>query len=288
MQQQRMMIVGAGLMGTGIAAVAARAGYRVALADRTEQDVELSKQRLAKSLSQLQKKHGLTREETLTIEERISFTTRLSDGHDAELVIEAVSEHLQVKQSVFKELDQAIHREAVLASNTSTLSIAAIGSVTSRPDRVIGMHFFSPVPMMDLLELIPSLNTSEATIDFAQRVGEKLGKQRILAQDTSGFIVNRLLVPMLNEAAYLVMEGNEPEDVDKGLTLGANHPIGPLRLADNVGIDIALAAIESLYDGFGDSKYRPCPLLKRMVEAGRLGKKTGRGFYTYEPKPKPF
>lgn len=281
MQNDHIMIVGAGLMGTGIAAVAARSGYRITLADRTERDVEMGKQRLAKSLSQLQKKYGLTREDTQQFGDQITFTTRLLDGKDAALVIEAVPENLQLKQSVFRELDLAIHQDAVLASNTSTLSIAAIGSVTNRPDKVIGMHFFSPVPMMDLLELIPSMNTSEATIEYAQQVGEKLGKQRILAQDTSGFIVNRLLVPMLNEAAYLVMEGNKPEDVDKGLVLGANHPIGPLRLADSVGIDIALAAIESLYDGFGDSKYRPCPLLKRMVEAGRLGKKTGVGFYNY-------
>lgn len=282
MYNDHIMIVGAGLMGTGIAAVAARAGYRITLADRTEQDVEQGKRRLAKSFYQLQKKYGLTDEMLPQIEERITFTTRLKDGKNSDLVIEAVPENMQMKQSVFKELDLAIHKDAVLASNTSTLSIAAIGSVTNRPDKVIGMHFFSPVPMMDLLELIPSMNTSEATIDFAHEVGEKLGKQRIMAQDTSGFIVNRLLVPMLNEAAYLVMEGNKPEDVDKGLMLGANHPIGPLRLADSVGIDIALAAIESLYNGFGDSKYRPCPLLKRMVEAGRLGKKSGIGFYKYE------
>ncbi len=213
--------------------------------------------------------------------ERIQFTTQLSDGKSANLVIEAVPEKLAIKQDLFRQLDQIVQAEAILASNTSSLSIAAIGSVTKRPDKVIGMHFFSPVPNMKLLELVKSIITSEETVQIAEQIGKKIGKETIIAPDYPGFIVNRVLVPMMNEAAFLVMEGNDPEEVDRGLMLGANHPMGPLRLADYCGLDVTLFTLESLYEGFNDPKYRPCPLLKRMVEAGMLGKKSGRGFYQY-------
>lgn len=178
-------------------------------------------------------------------------------------------------------LDEIVQPNAVLASNTSSLSIAAIGSVTKRPEKVIGLHFFSPVPIMRLLEIVTSIETSEETLKRAQQYGKEIHKETVIAQDYPGFIVNRILLPMMNEAAYLVMEGTAPEEVDRGLMLGANHPIGPLRLADQCGLDTTLYALESLYDGFSDSKYRPCPLLKRMVEAGHLGRKSGKGFYEY-------
>ena len=171
--------------------------------------------------------------------------------------------------------------DAIMASNTSSLSIAAMSSATQRPAQLVGLHFFSPVPIMQLLEIVVSINTSKETVEWAKNFGETLKKQTIVANDYPGFTVNRVLVPMLNEAAFLVMEGNDPADVDKGLMLGANHPIGPLKLADMVGVDVLLFTLESLYEGFNDSKYRPCPLLKRMVEAGHLGKKSGRGFYQY-------
>ncbi|WP_317889478.1 3-hydroxyacyl-CoA dehydrogenase family protein [Geobacillus zalihae] len=207
----------------------------------------------------------------------IHGSTNLGDGKDVNFVIEAVPEKLSLKQEVFRELDQVIQGNAILASNTSSLSISAIGSVTQRPDKVVGMHFFSPVPLMNLLEIVRSLKTSEETVELAKSIGKRLGKEIIIARDYPGFIVNRILVPMLNEAAYLVMEGYTPEEVDRGMALGANHPIGPLRLADYVGIDVLLNTMESLYEGFNDSKYRPCPLLKRMVEAGLLGKKSRKG-----------
>ena len=279
---QQILIVGAGLMGSGIAQVSAKAGYSVILVDRTEQDLTRSKTQIDKSIASLIKKGIYTTEDQQHIQEQIHFTTDLKEGKNADLVIEAIPENLKLKQNLFQELDQLIKKEAILASNTSSLSIAAIGSVTHRPEQVIGMHFFSPVPRMKLLELIHSLKTSKQTLDIAKEVGKKLGKETIVAPDYPGFIVNRVLVPMMNEAAYLVMEGNDPEEVDRGLMLGANHPIGPLRLADHCGLDVTLSTLESLYEGFDDPKYRPCPLLKRMVEAGMLGKKSGQGFYKYD------
>jgi 3-hydroxybutyryl-CoA dehydrogenase len=279
---QNIMVVGAGLMGAGIAQVAAKAGYQVTLVDRTEADLQRGKGQIEKSADTLVKKGTYLPEDPEQLLDRIHFTTHLQDGKHADLVIEAIPEKLSLKQELFRELDRLVQEEAILASNTSSLSIAAIGSVTRRPDKVIGMHFFSPVPNMKLLELVRSILTSEETVQFAQEVGTNIGKETIIAPDYPGFIVNRVLVPMMNEAAYLVMEGNDPEEVDRGLMLGANHPVGPLRLADYCGLDVTLFTLESLYEGFHDPKYRPCPLLKRMVEAGMLGKKSGRGFYQYE------
>jgi len=279
---KHVMVVGAGLMGAGIAQITAKAGYRVTLVDRTEADLARGKQQIEKSTSSLVKKGTYAEEEAQNILAQIQLTTKLADGKDADLVIEAIPEKLQLKQAMFKELDEIVKADAILASNTSSLSIAAIGSVTRRPEKVVGLHFFSPVPVMALLEIVRSMRTSEETMWQAQAFGERLGKKTIVAKDYPGYTVNRVLVPMLNEAAYLVMEGNDPHDIDKGMILGANHPVGPLRLADYVGIDVLLFTLESLYEGFNDSKYRPCPLLKRMVEAGLLGKKSGRGFYQYD------
>ncbi|MRG87578.1 3-hydroxybutyryl-CoA dehydrogenase [Salinibacillus xinjiangensis] len=262
-------------MGAGITQVIAQAGIKVIANDRTEADLERGKKQIQKGI---RKK---SEEEQQTILENITFTTSMEDGKDSDLVIEAVPEKLEIKKDVFALLDQFMKPEAILATNTSSLSIAAISSATERPEKVIGLHFFSPVPIMKLLEIVKGINTGEETVEFGNMFAEQIGKKVIVANDFPGFTVNRVLVPMLNEAAFLVMEGNDPEEVDRGMMLGANHPIGPLKLADMVGVDVLLHTLESLYEGFNDSKYRPCPVLKRMVEAGHLGKKSGQGFYQY-------
>ncbi|WP_323742045.1 3-hydroxyacyl-CoA dehydrogenase family protein [Salinibacillus xinjiangensis] len=272
---KQVLVVGCGLMGAGITQVIAQAGIKVIANDRTEADLERGKKQIQKGI---RKK---SEEEQQTILENITFTTSMEDGKDSDLVIEAVPEKLEIKKDVFALLDQFMKPEAILATNTSSLSIAAISSATERPEKVIGLHFFSPVPIMKLLEIVKGINTGEETVEFGNMFAEQIGKKVIVANDFPGFTVNRVLVPMLNEAAFLVMEGNDPEEVDRGMMLGANHPIGPLKLADMVGVDVLLHTLESLYEGFNDSKYRPCPVLKRMVEAGHLGKKSGQGFYQY-------
>lgn len=272
---KKVFVVGCGLMGAGITQVVAQAGLEVVTYDRTEADLERGRKQISKGISKK------SEEEQQAILERIRFTTNMEDGKDGDLVIEAVPEKLEIKKEVFKKLDDLMKPEAILASNTSSLSIAAVSSVTKRPGKVVGLHFFSPVPVMKLLEIVRGINTDDETIEFAHAFAEQIGKETIVAQDYPGFTVNRVLVPMMNEAAYLVFEGNDPEEIDRGLMLGANHPIGPLKLADMVGIDVLFFTLESLYEGFNDSKYRPCPLLRRMVEAGYLGKKSGKGFYEY-------
>lgn len=271
-----VLVVGSGLMGAGIAHVIAESGVQVTLVDQSTASLERAKQ-------QIEKMHTRSHPETdvAVILNKITFSRSIEDGKHCLLAIEAVPEKLAIKQEIFKQLDEQLPREAILASNTSSLSIAAIGSVTSRPSQVVGMHYFSPVPIMKLVEIVRSIGTSEETVEKIQQFSIEIGKKTIIAQDFPGFTVNRALVPLLNEAAFLVMEGNDPEEIDRGLMLGANHPIGPLKLIDSLGVDVLLFTIESLYEGFNDSKYRPCPLLKRMVEAGHLGKKTGKGFYDY-------
>lgn len=271
-----VLVVGSGLMGAGIAHVIAESGVQVTLVDQSTASLERAKQ-------QIEKMHTRRHPETdvAVILNKITFSRSIEDGKHCLLAIEAVPEKLAIKQEIFKQLDEQLPREAILASNTSSLSIAAIGSVTSRPSQVVGMHYFSPVPIMKLVEIVRSIGTSEETVEKIQQFSIEIGKKTIIAQDFPGFTVNRALVPLLNEAAFLVMEGNDPEEIDRGLMLGANHPIGPLKLIDSLGVDVLLFTIESLYEGFNDSKYRPCPLLKRMVEAGHLGKKTGKGFYDY-------
>lgn len=278
---KKVMIVGAGLMGSGIAQVFALAGIPVILTDRSEEDLIRGKNFITKSIQSMLKREKYTVDDEQRIHSSIHYSTNIQDGKDVDLVIEAVPERLDLKQQVFKQLDELVQSNAILASNTSSLSIAAIGSVTKRPDKVIGMHFFSPVPIMKLLEIITSIETSVETLSRVKEYAKAINKETVTAQDYPGFIVNRILLPMMNEAAFLVMEGTDPEEVDRGVKLGANHPIGPLRLADECGLDTTLYALESLYEGFGDSKYRPCPLLKRMVEAGKLGRKSGKGFYDY-------
>lgn len=272
---EKVFVVGSGLMGAGIAQVVAEAGIDVVLYDLTEGDLNRGKKQIEKDL--LRQDIDVTQE----VMGRITFTTDMNEGHDAELVIEAVPEKIELKKEVFSQLDEIVNDEAILASNTSSLSIAAIGAATKRPEKVVGLHFFSPVPMMKLLEIVVGISTSDEVVEKSKRFAKVINKEVIVANDLPGFTVNRVLVPMINEAAFLVLEGNDPEEIDKGMVYGANHPLGPLKLADLVGIDVLLFTLESLYEGFNDSKYRPCPILKRMVEAGHLGRKSGKGFYTY-------
>ncbi|MEH7181012.1 3-hydroxyacyl-CoA dehydrogenase family protein [Neobacillus vireti] len=278
---ENLLVVGSGLMGGGIALVSAKAGYKVTVVERSEEDLQRGFALMEKTVSSMVNKGTWTEEEAKGIWENLHGSTQLGDGKHVDLVIEAVPEKLILKQDLFRKLDQVINKDAIFATNTSSLSISAIAGVTKRPDKVVGMHFFSPVPIMKLLELVCSPSTSSETMEKLQVVGERLGKTTIAAKDFPGFTVNRLLIPMLNEAAFLVMEGNDPEEIDKGMVMGANHPLGPLKLSDYIGLDVLLFIMESLYEGFNDSKYRPCLLLKRMVEAGWLGKKSGKGFYTY-------
>ncbi len=277
----QVLVVGAGLMGSGIAQVIALAGTPVILVDRSEGDLERGKQFIKKSISSMLKREKYTDEDELQILKNIQFSTNLEEAKEVDLVIEAIPENMNMKKEMFKKLDLVIQPNAILASNTSSLSIAEIGSVTNRPHRVIGMHFFSPVPLMSLLEIVKSLSTSSEVIEEIKYFGEKINKKIVVAQDYPGFIVNRILLPMMNEAAFLVMEGTPVEEVDNAMKLGANHPIGPLKLADECGLDTTLSALETLYTDFADSKYRPCPLLKKLVESGKLGRKSGEGFYKY-------
>lgn len=272
----KVMVVGCGLMGAGIAEVIAKAGIEVVSYDLTEEYIQRGKNQIEKSL---RKESEERKNEVIN---KITFTTNMNDGQDCDLVIEAVPEKIELKKEVFKQLDEIMNKDAILATNTSSLSIAAISSATKRPEKVVGLHFFSPVPVMKLLEIVKGINTSDEVIERSKEFAEAIGKEVIVANDLPGFTVNRVLVPMLNEAAFLVLEGNDPEDIDRGMMLGTNHPIGPLKLADMVGLDVLLFTLESLYEGFNDSKYRPCPLLRRMVEAGNLGRKSGKGFYSYE------
>lgn len=272
---EEVLVIGCGLMGAGISQVVAQSGYRVTVIDKSERELEKGRKQIEKGLKKLDIS---VKNEILS---RINFSTKLEDGSNCSLAIEAIPENLEMKLALFRKLEQLLKQDSILASNTSSLSISAMSAVTSKPDRVIGLHFFSPVPVMKLVEVVHSMNTSKETVNWAINFGKSLGKETILSQDYPGFIVNRMLVPMLNEAAFLVLEGHDPINVDQGMKLGANHPIGPLKLADMVGLDVLLNTLESLYDGFNDSKFRPCPLLKRMVEAGHLGKKSGRGFFSY-------
>jgi 3-hydroxybutyryl-CoA dehydrogenase len=279
---QKILVVGSGFMGSGITQVGAQAGYDMIMVDVQKSFAEKGLATIKGLLQKQVEKGKISQADMDSALSRIQIGDDIGLGKDADLVIEAIPEKLPLKQEMFRQLDQVINPEAVLATNTSSLSVTAIASVTKRPERVVGMHFFSPVPVMKLVEIIRALTTSPETVQAVREVAEKMGKEPVDAADYSGFIVNRILCPMMNEAAYLVMEGMRPEDVDKAMRLGANHPIGPLGLADLVGIDVLLHTMESLYDGFSDSKYRPCPLLKRMVEAGQLGRKTKKGFYTYD------
>jgi len=268
-------------MGAGIAEVTARGGYRVLLVDVSGKALEKAKGRIKASLDKSVEKGQLQAPVAQDILARIWTSESCDELASAEFVIEAVYENMPVKKEAFKKLDAITRPEVILASNTSGLPITEIASVTKRPDKVMGLHFFYPVPRMKLVEMIRGLATSDETYKECRAFVEKIDKTPVLAQDYPGFIVNRLLLPMLNEAVFLVMEGAKPEDVDAAMKLGCNHPMGPLELLDFVGLDVALATMMGLYENLRDSKYRPCPLFVKMVEAGWLGRKTGRGFYKY-------
>jgi 3-hydroxybutyryl-CoA dehydrogenase len=275
-------VVGAGTMGNGIAQVAARAGYEVIMRDVTDEFLTRGMSAIDRSLQRDVEKERLTADEKTAIISRITTTTDLRALRDAFIVVEAVTESFEVKSQVFKSLDEITGACAILASNTSSISITKLGAVTRKPDKVIGMHFMNPVPVMKLIEVIRGAATSDETYETTRALSEKLGKIPLECQDYPGFVSNRVLMPMINEAIFALHEGvASRESIDGIMKLGMNHPMGPLTLADFIGLDVCLAILNVLHDGFGDPKYRPCPLLKRYVDAGWLGKKSGRGFYEY-------
>jgi len=275
-------VVGAGTMGNGIAQVAARAGYDVVMRDVRDEFLQRGMSAIDKSLQRDVDKERLGGEEKQAIVGRIKTTTALDALKDATLVVEAITEDQTIKSSLFKDLDQITSPSTILASNTSSISITKLAAATSRPDKVIGMHFMNPVPIMKLVEVIRGLATSDETYERVRALSEKLGKTALDCQDSPGFVSNRVLMPMINEAIFTLYEGVATrESIDGIMKLGMNHPMGPLTLADFIGLDVCLAIMNVLYEGFDDSKYRPCPLLKKYVDAGWLGRKAGRGFYEY-------
>ena len=276
---QRICVVGAGQMGAGIAQVAAVAGFDVTLVDVADSQLERARSGIERSLAKLVDK-GKVDGDAAT--EALGRITSSSAPVEADLAIEAATENVELKLRIFKEIDAAAGAGAVLASNTSSIPITKLAAVTSRPDRVVGMHFMNPVPLMPLVEVIRGLETSDETTETVRAAAERMGKTVAEANDYPGFISNRILVPMINEAVYCLMEGvGDRESIDTVMKLGMNHPMGPLTLADLIGLDTVLAIMEVLHEGLGDAKYRPCPLLRSYVEAGRLGRKSGRGFYDY-------
>ncbi len=282
MNVRRVAVIGAGTMGNGIAQVFAQAGNGVYLCDVKSEFVERGLSAIDASLARLVKKEKLREAEARETRARISSGTGLEGASDVDFVVEAILEDLEAKRSLFRELDSMLRPEAIFASNTSSISITKLAAATKRADRFIGMHFMNPVPVMELVEIIRGLQTSDETTRATEELARKLGKTPVEVNDAPGFISNRVLMPLINEAIYAHMEGvATPEAIDKVMKLGMNHPMGPLTLADFIGLDVCLSILQVLHSGFGDPKYRPCPLLVKMVDAGYLGRKSGKGFYEY-------
>ncbi|WP_280547324.1 3-hydroxybutyryl-CoA dehydrogenase [Halomonas sp. 11-S5] len=281
MSDQPIGVVGAGTMGQGIAQVLATSGFAVKLYDVADEQLGRARAAIDKGLGKLVAKEKLSDADREAALARLDTTTALDALRECAVIIEAAPEQPALKEKLFRDLSRLSH-EAILASNTSSLSLTRLAAVCERPERVVGMHFFNPVPVLKLVEVIRAEQTSDATVSRIEQLAADLGKTPVPVGDSPGFAVNRLLVPMINEAAFLVQEGAAtPEAVDEAMKLGAAHPMGPLALGDLIGLDVCLAIMEVLQDGFGDPKYRPCPLLKRMVAAGYLGRKSGRGFHVY-------
>lgn len=281
MKEMKVAVIGAGLMGGGIAQTCAQAGYTVINIDVYQPALDKAKATITKLFNKKIEKGTMDEQTKNNILAKLSYSADFSDLKDIDLVIEAVPEKMDLKKDIFKKIDENTKEEVVIVSNTSGLSISEMSSVVSRPQNVMGVHFFYPAPVMKLVELIKGIATSEETYKLVKEFAISIDKEVVDCPELPGFIVNRILVPMMNEAAFLVMEGSLPKDVDSAMKLGANHPMGPLELCDFVGIDVMLATMTGLYNGFKDSKYRPCPILENMVKAGHTGRKSGQGFYTY-------
>jgi 3-hydroxybutyryl-CoA dehydrogenase len=278
----KIMVLGAGVMGAGIAQIAAQSGFTVLLRDIESAFCNRGQANIAKNLDKLTEKGKITAEERAETLARITTTTDIGAARDVDLVIEAALENLEIKKKIFQELDSICPPATILATNTSALSITEIAAATKRPGQVLGMHFFNPVPAMKLVEVIRATQTSDEAFKKIFDLCIQMGKTPVEITEAPGFVVNRLLVPMINEAIYILMEGvAAPADIDESMKLGASHPMGPLALADLIGLDICLAIMQTLHREFGDDKYRPCPLLTKMVRAGKLGRKTGEGFFSY-------
>ncbi|SHE38261.1 3-hydroxyacyl-CoA dehydrogenase [Modicisalibacter ilicicola DSM 19980] len=282
MSHSRIGVVGAGTMGQGIAQVVATSGLEVRLYDVADGQLSRAREHIGQGLDKLVAKERLSGGERDEALERLDTTSKFEALGDCDIIIEAAPESAEIKERLFRDLGQ-LSRDAILASNTSSLSLTRLASVCERPERVVGMHFFNPVPVLKLVEVIRAEQTSDETVGKVEQLAEQMGKTAVPIADSPGFAVNRLLVPMINEAAFLVQENAAtPEAIDQAMKLGAAHPMGPLALADLIGLDVCLSIMEVLQEGFGDPKYRPCPLLRRMVAAGYLGRKSGRGFHVYQ------
>jgi len=282
MDIKKIGIAGAGQMGSGIAQVALNSGFEVVLNDISDNQLKNGQNIIEKGFSKLVQKEKITESQKKEFMSKLSLTSLIENLAGCDIVIEAATENKNIKFEIFKKIDSILNEKGILATNTSSISITELAAATKRPDKVIGMHFMNPVPVMKLVELIRGLQTNDDTYNTVKSVSEKMEKITVMSQDYPGFIVNRILLPMINDAIFVLMEGvGSAEDIDNAMKLGTNQPMGPLALADFIGLDTCLSILEVMYDGFGDLKYKPCPLLKKYVNAGYLGKKTGKGFYKY-------